>query len=199
MRPHHGLAALLLVLTGCSAPLASDTAAPGRASAATTPHPRASGAPAATGPAFDHRDPGDSRAVLPDPISRALQTDALVLDCPEGVDRGRSLFARDWVGVHRADLDSDGREEWILNGLHPCLRQQADGHAYWWVYGGEEDAGTMQLLARALQGRVLEVLPGRHGGMADLRMHLVNGRGEPLQLDLASDGARYVPMGRLEP
>ena len=199
MRPHHGLAALLLVLAGCSAPLASDTVAPGQASAAATPHSRASGAPAATGPAFDHRDPGDSRAVLPDPISRALQTDALVLDCPGGVDRGRSLFARDWVGVHRADLDSDGRDEWILNGLHPCLRQQADDHAYWWVYAGEPATGSLRLLARALQGRALEVLPGDRGDLADLRMHLLNGRGEPLQLDLASDGARYVPAGHTEP
>lgn len=199
MRPRHGLAALLLVLAGCSAPLASDAVSPGRASTAATSHSHASGIPASTGPAFDHRDPGDSRAALPDPISRALQTDALVLDCPQGVGGGRSRFARDWVGVHRADLDSDGSDEWILNGLHPCLRQEADDHAYWWIYGGEEDAGTMQLLARALQGRVLEVLPGRHAGMADLRMHLVNGRGEPLQLDLASDGARYVPMARLEP
>src|SRR5690606_8281594 len=122
MRPQHGLAALRLVLAGCSAPLASDTAAPGRAPAATTPHPRASGAPAATGPAVDHRDPGNARAVPPDPIGRALQADALVLDCPEGVDRGRGLFARNGVGVHRADLDSDGREEWILNGLPPWLR-----------------------------------------------------------------------------
>jgi len=198
MRPHHGLAALLLVLTGCSAPLANDTGAPGQASAAAS-HSRASGAAAGAGLAFDHRDPGDSRATLPDPISRALQTDALVLDCPEGVDGGRSLFARDWVGVHRADLDSDGSEEWILNGLHPCLRQEADDHAYWWIYGGEEDPGTMRLLARALQGRVLEVLPSRTDGMGDLRMHLVNGRGEPLQLDLASDGTGYVPAARVDP
>ena len=198
IRLHHGFAALLLVLAGCSAPVGHDAAPPVQAPASGNPDAAAARRGAVDGLALDHRDPGDATMALPDAISRGLQTDALVLDCPGGAAGGRSRFARDWVGVHRVDLDSDGSREWILNGLHPCLRQQADGHAYWWVYVGE-GTGAPRVLARALQGRVLEVLPGGHGGVADLRMHLVNGRGEPLQLDLVNDGTGYVPAARVEP
>src|SRR5690606_37250794 len=64
-----------------------------------------------------HRDPGDTSVALPDAILRALQTDELVLGCADGVTDGRSRFARDWVGAHRIDLDADGGDDWILNGL----------------------------------------------------------------------------------
>lgn len=169
---HLPLATLLLMLGGCSASAADPVV-------------------------LDHLDAGDTATPLPKAVSRALQTDALVLECPEGVVDGRSRFARDWVGVHRVDLDGDGHEEWILNGLHPCLRQQADGHAYWWIYAAGPTPDDERLLLRAWQARQLEVLPGRHAGMADLRAHLVNGRGQMLQSDLASDGERYVPAARL--
>lgn len=145
-----------------------------------------------------HRDPGDTSAALPDAILRALQTDELVLGCADGVTDGRSRFARDWVGAHRIDLDADGGDDWILNGLHPCLRQHADDHAYWWVYTTTA-GGSERVVLRARQGRQLEVLPSHHNGMADLRFHLINGRGQALQADYASDGERYVPAARVEP
>lgn len=197
-------AALLLLPSGCSASPegteATHAATPRPAAATGTPAaPETAPEAAAAAVVLDHLDPGDAEAPLPDAISRALQTDALVLDCPEGVADGRSRFARDWVGVHRVELDAKGPAEWVLNGLHPCLRQQADDHAYWWIYTADPESGALRLLARALQGRRLEVRPSHHAGMADLRMHLVNGRGEPLQLDLASDGRRYVPAGQLQP
>lgn len=179
------LGVLLAVLAGCNASPAAGALAASPAEPARTVR-------------LDHLDPGDTAAPLPEAISRALQTDELVLGCPEGVANRRSRFARDWVGVHRIDLDSDGRDEWILNGLHPCLRQQADDHAYWWVYSGDP-AGTQRVLLRARQARQLEVLPTRHNGMADLRAHLVNGRGQALQSDFASDGERYVGAARVEP
>ncbi|MCE7031706.1 hypothetical protein LY625_03585 [Lysobacter sp. GX 14042] len=181
------LAVLLAVLAGCNAPPAAGALAP----PAPDPEP-------ADAVRLDHRDPGDTTTPLPEAISRALQTDELVLTCPGGVVDGRSHFARDWVGVHRVDLDGDGREEWILNGLHPCLRQQADDNAWWWIYSGDA-AGSQRVLLRARQARQLEVLPTRHNGMADLRAHLVNGRGQALRSDFASDGERYVAAARVEP
>ncbi len=150
---------------------------------------------AARGPVvIDHRDAGVPGTSIPDAIQRALHTDARVLECAAGVVDGRSRFAPDWVGVHRVDLDGDGNGEWILNGLHPCLRQPADDHAYWWIYTGH---APYRLLSRGQQGQQLEVRASRHAGLADLRLHLVNGRGQPLELDLASDGSGYVPAARV--
>lgn len=171
------LAAALFLQGGCTSPL-----------------PAQDGTPVPRRVAVDHRDAGDPALPIPAAITRALHTDPRVLDCAQGVVDRRSQFARDWVGVHRVDLDGDGQGEWILNGLHPCLRQQADDHAYWWIYTGQ---APYRLLSRAQQGRQLEVLPTRHAGWADLRLHLLNGRGQPLELDLASDGSGYVPAARL--
>lgn len=139
-------------------------------------------------------DPGDAGTPLAADITRALQTDELVLSCP-GVD-GAGGFARSWVGVHRLDLDSDGRDDWVLNGRHDCLRQPG-GPAYWWAYHEGTD-GSRRLLLRAEPARRLEVLSSSTGGFRDLRVHLASGRGQPLSAESRYDGRTYRPA-RAEP
>lgn len=105
-------------------------------------------------------------AELPDDIERALQTDERVLDCPAGTRDGVSLFAEDWVAVQRIDLNDDARPDWLLRGLHPCLRR--DGGADWWLYAQQPQGRRLLGVQRGVQS--LEVLPSRTGGWRDLRV-----------------------------
>lgn len=102
----------------------------------------------------------------PDDVARGLSTDARVLDCPGGVVEGRSAFDAGWVVAHAVDLDGDGRDDWLVEGRHPCL--SGEGGADWWVYAGDE-AGA-RLLAAAGRARTVDVLPRRDGGFSDLRL-----------------------------
>ena len=108
---------------------------------------------------------------LPNDIVRGLQTDARVLECPQGLRQGRSAFAADWVRSRRVDLDADGREDWLVEGVHPCLRR--DGLADWWIYA--EGDGGRRLIGHVRDARSLEVLPASGPGHAGLRVRTAEG------------------------
>lgn len=116
-------------------------------------------------------DVGQPGVALPEAIVRALGTDERVLSCAEGTRDGTSLFMPDWVAVRRIDLDDDGRDDWIVNGRHACLR---DGDAAgWWVYA--DTADVPRLLLAGAMATALEVLPARTQGFRDLRLQRTDG------------------------
>lgn len=184
------LPALLALTASCSTLPAQEGAPPGEAA------PDAAdvrGAPAVTTAAATQRyrreDEGDPRVALPEDIDRALQTDERVLACPAGTRDGISQFARDWVGVRRFDLNADGRPDWIVNGLHRCLRQPDAG--YWWLY--EETPRGRRVLLRGAPAATLVVLPTHSAGYRDLEAHVVSGRGAELIESYRYDGEGYRP------
>ena len=112
---------------------------------------------------------GQEAAPLPADIVRALQTDERVLDCPGALAAGG--FAADWVRVRRVDLDGQGAVDWLVEGLHPCLRR--DGRADWWLYA--DDGPQRRLLERIRDARAVEVLPAPAGAAAALRVETASG------------------------
>lgn len=147
------------------------------------PAPRASGTRR-----YEQDDAGDASLALPPAIVRALETDELVLTCRDGTDDGTSRFKAAWVGVRRIDLNADGREDWIVNGRHRCLRTTYA--AYWWAY--EHTATGPRMVMRAEPAAALDVLTSSTHGFRDLRMRVVNGRGAALVADTQYDGKSYV-------
>ncbi len=128
----------------------------------------------AAGPATDGVQDGRAGAqsqALPSDIVRALQTDERVLDCAQGRRDGRSAFASDWVRWRQPDLDGDGRADWLVEGVHPCLRR--DGAADWWIYADTPDG--RRLLGRVRDVHAVEALPARSQGYADLRVRGAQG------------------------
>ncbi len=110
-------------------------------------------------------------AGLPDDIERALQTDRHVLDCAAGTRDGVSLFDEDWVAVQRIDLNGDARADWLLRGVHPCLRR--DGLPDWWLYA--EGPHGRRLLGVQRAARSVEALRSRSQGWRDLRVRDASG------------------------
>ena len=108
---------------------------------------------------------------LPADIVRGLQTDERVLDCAQGPQDGRSAFAADWVMPRRVDLDADGRADWLVEGVHPCLRR--GGLSDWWIYA--EGVEGRRLLGRVRDVRALDVLPASGQGHAALRVTTTEG------------------------
>ena len=139
---------------------------------------------------------GDRNAAataLPDDIARGLSTDARVLDCPDGTAGGRSAFEPGWVTAHPLDLDGDGRNDWVVEGRHPCLT--GDDGADWWVYaddgvGAGAGAGA-RLVATLGRARTVEILPATEGHFADLRLE----RGDAGPLLLRYEAEAYAPAG----
>lgn len=132
---------------------------------------------------------GDRNApatALPGNIARGLSTDARVLDCPDGITGGRSAFEPAWVTAHPLDLDGDGRDDWVVEGRHPCL--SGDDGADWWVY--VNDGAGVRLVAAAGRARSVEVMRARGGHFGDLRLERDAG---PLLLRYGA-GA-YAPAG----
>ena len=121
---------------------------------------------AACGNAAPRQDAATGAAPLPPDIARALQTDERVLDCAQAAAAGGSAFAPDWVRAYRVDLDGQAERDWIVEGLHPCLR--GDGLSDWWLYA--DDGQARRLLGRIRGARAVEVLPARTRGHADLRV-----------------------------
>lgn len=154
--------------------------------AAPAPPSRARATPPVQRHARDDR--GEPSADLPDAIVRALGTDERVLACPGGTRADVSQFKVDWVGVRRIDLNQDGRKDWIVNGLHACLRTSYA--AYWWIYADSADGPRVVL--RAEPAATLEVLSSSTQGFRDLRMHLADGRGAALVAESHYDGTVYA-------
>lgn len=184
-----GVALLLApALTACdadslpSAPRPARLTAPGGRDAAPVAPPSTPASPAR----FEAGQAGGD--ALPEPIARALQTDERVLDCGEGVRDGVSRFRPDWVAAHRVDLDGDARPDWVVGGVHPCLREAEN--AFWWVYAGTADGA--RALMRGERATALEVMRTRTRGFHDLQLHAVSGRGQPLVSTLRYDGEAYV-------
>lgn len=111
---------------------------------------------------------GQEAAPLPADIVRALQTDERVLDCPGAL--AGSGFAADWVHVRRVDLDGQGAVDWLVEGVHPCLRR--DGLADWWVYA--DDGPQRRLLQPIRDARSVQVLDAP-AGPAALRVETASG------------------------
>lgn len=177
------LTALLSLTASCST-LPAQQGAPARETASSVP-----GSPAVSAAAHRYRrdDEGDPRLALPEDVDRALQTDERVLSCPAGTRDGVSQFARDWVGVRQLDLNADGRPDWIVNGLHRCLRQPDAG--YWWLY--EETPRGRRVLLRGAPAATLVVLPARSFGYRDLEAHGTRGRGDERIESYRYDGEKY--------
>lgn len=103
---------------------------------------------------------------LPASILRGLGTDARVLDCAQGTRDGISQFGPDWVQAQRIDLNGDGRQDWIVEGRHACLR---DGEIpYWWAYA-DETAGP-RLVLSSVAAQALQPAEARSGDFRDLRL-----------------------------
>ncbi len=103
---------------------------------------------------------------LPASIVRALGTDERVLACAQGTRAGVSQFRPDWVETQRVDLDGDGRQDWIVEGRHACLR---DGETpYWWAYADE--AAGQRLILSSVSARTLRAAQTRTQGFRDLRL-----------------------------
>ena len=135
---------------------------------------------------------GDRNATatpLPDDIVRGLSTDARVLDCPDGVTGGRSAFEPGWVTAHPLDLDGDGRDDWVVEGRHPCL--SSDDGADWWVYADDGAGAGARLVAALGRARTVEILPATEGHFADLRLE----RGDGGPLLLRYEAGAYAPVG----
>ena len=111
---------------------------------------------------------GQDAAPLPADIVRALQTDERVLDCPGAMAAGG--FAADWVRVRRVDLDGQGAVDWLVEGVHPCLRR--DGLADWWLYA--DDGAQRRLLQPIRDARSVRVLAAP-AGPAALRVETASG------------------------
>lgn len=160
----------LLLATACkpSLPDAAATADAAPANAATAAPARSA---ADTATRYAHDDAGQPGVALPEAIVRALGTDERVLSCVEGTRDGTSLFAPDWVAVRRIDLDGDGRDDWIVNGRHACLRE--GDAAGWWVYADTGD--TPRLLLAGVMATALDVLPARSKGYRDLGLQQADG------------------------
>ncbi len=110
--------------------------------------------------------PDAPAASLPPAIARALGTDERMLDCAQGTRAGVSQFQPDWVKTQRIDLNADGRKDWIVKGLHACLRE---GDApYWWAYADEAVGQRLILSAAAAQD--LQPADARTNGFRDLRL-----------------------------
>ncbi|WP_249476218.1 hypothetical protein [Luteimonas galliterrae] len=120
---------------------------------------------------------------MPASIVRALGTDERVLDCAQGTRNGVSQFQSDWVETQRADLNDDGRADWIVHGRHDCLRDGDD--AYWWAYA-DEPAGQ-RLVLSAVAAQDLSVADTRTNGFRDLRAR--DGAGEEV---VRYDGSKYA-------
>lgn len=116
---------------------------------------------AACAPAAWHTGAG-----LPDDIERALQTDERVLDCPTGTRGGISAFDDGWVAVRRVDLNDDAQPDWLLRGVHPCLRR--GGLADWWLYAQAPEG--RRLLGTWRAARAVDVLRSQSHGWRDLRV-----------------------------
>lgn len=167
------LFACLVATTGCDSGAArgreaTESISPADARAA----PRTTSGGSAIGTVrFAAGDADTPTAALPEDIARALQTDERVLECPQGVRNGTSLFAPGWVAAHRFDLDDDGDADWIVQGRHSCVR--TGDAADWWIYA-EAPEGRRLLLA-AGRARTVEVLPMKTRGFDDLRVQAANG------------------------
>ena len=135
---------------------------------------------AACGNAAPGQDAGGAAAPLPADIVRALQTDERVLDCPGAMAAGG--FAADWVRVRRVDLDGQGAVDWLVEGVHPCLRR--DGLADWWLYA--DDGAQRRLLQAIRDARAVRVL-GAPAGPAVLRVETASGA-SVLRFDHAGSG-----------
>lgn len=196
--PPGWLAALLvagLALAGCerAQPASAEAARAAPATSSATvppgpPGPPGDGADAVAGPPANSlrfvAGAPISGEPLADDIARGLSTDVRVLACDQGVVDGRSAFAPDWVLAHRVDLDDDGRDDWLVEGRHPCLGD-ADG-ADWWLYA--EDEPGRRLLLAAGRARVVEGLSSRSHGFRDLRLLREGDR----DLAVRYDGTAYV-------
>ncbi len=69
------------------------------------------------------------------------------------------------------DLDGQGAVDWLVEGVHPCLRR--DGQADWWLYA--DDGPQRRLLERIRDARAVEVLPAPAGAAAALRVETASG------------------------
>lgn len=170
-RRYCGACVLLLLASACTQPSAdvATATAPSRADAETTAASTSN--EDETSVHYAHDDPGQPGLALPDDIVRALGTDERVLSCAQGTRDGVSQFAPGWVAVRRIDLDDDGRDDWIVNGRHACLR---DGDAAgWWIYA--ETGDVPRLLLAGAMATTLEVLAARTQGFRDLRLQRADG------------------------
>lgn len=126
---------------------------------------------------------GAQTTALPASIVRALGTDERVLDCAQGMRAGVSQFGPEWVRTQRIDLNADGRQDWIVEGRHACLR---DGDApYWWIYADE--AAGQRLILSGTRARGLRPAATVTRGFRDLELS----RGDAPTL-ARYDGAAYA-------
>ncbi|TKR29284.1 hypothetical protein FCE95_14065 [Luteimonas gilva] len=141
---------------------------------------------------------------MPASIVRALGTDERVLACAQGTRAGVSQFNPDWVKTQRVDLNDDGRQDWIVEGRHACLR---DGETpYWWAYADE--AAGQRLVLSSVTAQALQPVDARTDGFRDLRLRSAGGEtvarydgtqyAIPAAAPPASDTQADTVAGRLE-
>jgi hypothetical protein len=95
---------------------------------------------------------------LPADIRRGLNMDERSLSCFTNA-QGKVRFEEAWFAAMRIDLDGDGRPDWIVHSVHPCLG--GDGGVRWWVF--RDFKGGRQLILAANAAR-LDILREKVGG-----------------------------------
>lgn len=137
---------------------------------------------------FRSDEPTATRAVLPQDVVRGLGVDERTVECFLDETTGNIGFDSEWFAVYRFDLDADGRRDWLVRGVHDCLRH--DGVTLWWVYRETPD-GRSDVLRVAADS--LEVLASRRNGFHDLRRFVRMPDGHAAALLYRYDGSGYQP------
>jgi hypothetical protein len=121
------------------------------------------------------RHEGASPDKLTASLKRQLLKDADVMRCVAQTGAGAKQIKRDWFVVYRMDLNSDGRDDWIIKSRAACMMGANVGA--WWVY--LDGAKSQQLLLKT-NALALEILQTTSHGFDDLLTHRVTGEGKDL-------------------
>jgi hypothetical protein len=110
-------------------------------------------------------------------LRRQLAADEDVKRCiaQKGMSNGSAAagIKRDWFVVYRMDLNSDGRDDWIVKSRNACLMGANVGA--WWVYQDTAQGQQRLLKTHALS---LEVRQTVSDGFSDLQSHRISGDGK---------------------
>jgi hypothetical protein len=124
------------------------------------------------------RHEGASPDKLTASLKRQLLKDADVMRCLAQAGQagaGAKQIKRDWFVVYRMDLNSDGRDDWIIKSRAACMMGANVGA--WWVY--LDSAKSQQLLLKT-NALALEIRQTASEGFDDLLSHRVSGDGKDL-------------------
>lgn len=142
------------------------------------------------------RHEGASPDKLTASLKRQLLKDADVMRCIAQSGAGAKQIKRDWFVVYRMDLNSDGRDDWLLKSRAACMMGANVGA--WWVY---LDSAKSQKLLLKTNALALEIRQTASNGFDDLLSHRVTGDGKDLMQEFHFSPAQnaYLPLDKKAP